>query len=56
MLTEIAFSPATGLHCWKLWDGPNGSDYRTGYCLTLGECFERIVLARAEIGRDYTAE
>jgi hypothetical protein len=56
MFSEIHFSPATGLYFWKLWDGPDGIDYRTGYCQTLSECFERIIQARAEIGQHYTAD
>jgi hypothetical protein len=56
MRSEIHFSPATGLYCWELWDGPDGVDYRTGYCQTLSECFERVFQARVEIGQSYTAD
>ena len=56
MLIEITFSPGTGQYFWKLWDGPDSSDYRTGYCQTLSECFERVIQARAEIGQSYTAD
>lgn len=56
MLSEIYFSPDTGLYYWELWDGPDSNDYRTGYCQTLSKCFERIIQARTEIEQMYTAD
>ena len=33
----------TGVYHWILYTGPEHIDECTGYCYTLGECFELIV-------------
>lgn len=56
MLVEIVYSPGTGLYTWKLWDGPDGIDYRMGYKETLTECFAAVEAAQTEIGLQYAQE
>lgn len=56
MTVEITLSEEFQRYTWKLWDGPDGADYRMGYASSLGETFERILLARQEIAAYYTAD
>ena len=34
----------TGDYHWSLYTGPERIDEYTGYCSSLGECFEQIVM------------
>jgi hypothetical protein len=56
MTIEITHSEEFRRFTWKLWDGPDGIDYCMGYANSLGECFERIVVARQAITRQYVRD
>jgi len=46
----------TGDYCWHLCTGPEHIDEYTGYCYTLGECFELIAKWQALNAQKYHGE
>ena len=56
MLIEIYDCAETGIYTWKLWDGPDETDYRMGYRDSLAECVAAVEAAQADIGLQYTQE
>jgi hypothetical protein len=46
MKIEIIHKPETDMYEYKIWDGPDGVDYKEGLELDLGQVFEQIVIFR----------
>jgi hypothetical protein len=46
----------TGDYRWEIHTGPERIDSYTGYCYTLGECFEKIIIFRTLNAQHYTEE
>jgi hypothetical protein len=44
----------TGKFRWELHTGPENIDEYTGYCYTIGECFEKIVMWSTINSQHYT--
>jgi hypothetical protein len=53
MKIEITKDPQKEEYHWKLWDGPDGIDERSGTESSLGNCFEAIVENRIIIALSY---
>ena len=46
MNIEIFYHPEENTYHYKVWDGPDGIDYKEGVELDLGQVFEQIVIFR----------
>ncbi len=53
MKIEILYHPEENTYHYKVWDGPNGIDYKEGVELDLGQVFEQIVIFRTLNALDY---
>ena len=53
MKIEITHIPETDMYEYKVWDGPDGVDYKEGLELDLGQCFEQIVIFRTLNAQNY---
>lgn len=53
MTIEIVYFASGNHYQWKLWDGPDGSSFRMGYCDDLQSCIHKIEIARREIALEY---
>lgn len=55
MFIEIYHTHAlsSGSYVWKVYDGPDGIDHRSGYANTLDDAFLRCKNAIHEIGMQY---
>lgn len=56
MKIEITNIPETNMYEYKVWDGPDGIDYKEGLELDLGQCFEQIVIFRTLNAQHYVDE
>jgi hypothetical protein len=54
MKAEISYNLLEDNYSWELYDGPDGIDYHSGTCKTLGECFEGILVSRVVTALHYT--
>jgi hypothetical protein len=55
MRAEITQNLQTRMYEYKVYDGPDGIDYKEGLALNLGEVFEQIVIFRTLNSQHYTA-
>jgi hypothetical protein len=46
MKIEITQNPETSMYEYKVYDGPDGIDYKEGLELDLGQVFEQIIIFR----------
>ena len=53
MKIEITKNPETSLYEYKVFDGPDGIDYKEGLELDLGQVFEQIVIFRTLNAQHY---
>lgn len=53
MKIEITHIPETNMYEYKVWDGPDGIDYKEGLELDLGQCFEQIIIFRTLNAQHY---
>jgi hypothetical protein len=56
MKIEIADNLQDGTYTAKIWDGPDGVDYRDFLCSSLGECMEQIIQFRIFNSLSYFAD
>jgi len=54
MRIEITQNPETSMYEYKVFDGPDGIDYKDGLELDLGQVFEQIVIFRSLNSQHYT--
>jgi hypothetical protein len=53
MKIEILYHPEENTYHYKVWDGPDGIDYKEGVELDLGQVFEQIVIFRTLNAQHY---
>lgn len=52
-MIKIEYIPSENHYSYHLWDGPDGIHEFFGFCDTLGECFEKIIMHRTLISFEY---
>jgi hypothetical protein len=53
MKIEISQNPETSMYEYKVFDGPDGIDYKEGLELDLGQVFEQIIIFRTLNSQKY---